>query len=225
MTLHTYNDVQQRSPEWYELRCGVITASAVGQLITPTLKVANNDTSRGLAMLLAAERISGHAEDGYVNADMMRGIEHEPIARDKYAAHNKVEVVECGFMVLERDNWRLGYSPDGLVDDDGLLEIKCPRGKEHVRTILADQVPARYVAQCQSALLVSGRDWLDFVSFHSGLPLYTKRVHPDPAWHAVIVEAVAAFEKAAEQLVSDYLAAVDGLPMTERITEMEGSSW
>lgn len=217
MTLHIY-DCEQRSDEWYELRRGIVTASVVGQLLTPTLKVASNETSRGVIAGLVAERISGVIEQSFTNDDMMRGILHEPVAREAYA-ENYAPVTEVGFMVKAEGDWTLGCSPDGLVGDDGLIEIKCPRQRGHVQTILADSVPYHYVAQCQAALLVSGRDWLDYVSFHAGLPLFVKRVHPDAEWFAAITEACKAFEIAATQMTHDYLAAADGLVATERIPE------
>jgi len=217
MSLTVYGDLEQRSDEWLAARCGMVTASVVGQLLTPTLKVASNDTSRGVTAALVAERVTGWTEPSYINADMWRGIEHEPIARDKYAEVNGVEVREVGFMVLERDGWKLGYSPDGLAGDDGLIEIKCPRAKSHLSTIVADEVPTYYMGQLQAGLLVSGREWIDYVSFCAGMPMFTKRVLPDERWHEAISEAVAAFEKAATDLASDYLGAVVGLPTTERI--------
>lgn len=212
----------QGSSEWFDQRRGMVTASVVGQLITAsTIKPANNDTSRGVIATLTAERITGYTEPSYMNDDMERGVMHEPIARDKYAEHNNVTVAETGFLV--RDDWgyQIGYSPDGLVGNDGLIEIKCPRAKTHIRTVIADAVPAHYMAQCQAGLLVSGREWLDFVSFCAGLPLFTKRVEPDPRWREAIIAAVAGFEKAAEQMASDYLTAATGLPTTERVADLE----
>lgn len=220
MTLHTYAELIQGTDEWHTARRGIVTASTVGKLITPgTVKVANNDHSRGMAALLTAERITGYTEPSFLSDDMMRGVLHEPIARDKYAAHNGVKVQEVGFLV--RDDWghKIGASPDGLIGSDGGLEIKCPRAKTHIRTIAAGQVPPQYMAQVQTCLLVSGREWWDFVSFCAGLPMFTKRVMPDPKWHAAIVEAVAAAEKAIEQLTSDYLTQAGTLPATERIDD------
>jgi putative phage-type endonuclease len=132
-----------------------------------------------------AERITGWTEDTPMNSDMWRGVESEPFAREVYS-DNYGEVTEVGFMRRDEDGWTLGYSPDGLVGDDGLIEIKAPRAKTHLRTILADEVPAHYMAQCQAGLLVTGRKWIDFVSYVGGMPLYVKRVEPDPAWFAVI---------------------------------------
>lgn len=220
MSLTEYADVEQRSDEWYALRRGMVTASIVGQLLTPTLKVANNDTSRAATTSLVAERITGHTEPTWLSADMMRGVEHEPIARGYYAEHH-APVREVGFLVRQFDGgFNVGCSPDGLIGADGMLEIKCPRAKGHVSTILADRAPAHYMAQCQTALLVSGRDWLDYCSFAAGLPLYVKRVYPDPAWFGAIVAAVTAFEANARDMVARYRTATTGLPPTERIPDL-----
>ena len=269
MTLHIYGELEQRSPEWYAARLGIVTASAVGQLLTvttpgplyypcvtcgaaagspclsltrkaptpikavhdwriqeaavkakdadPVIEVADSDTSRNLTTILVAERLAGWSEDTPISSDMWRGIEHEPFARDVYAESFGAEVREVGFMVREEDGWTLGYSPDGLVGDDGLIEIKCPRAKTHVRTILADEVPPQYMAQLQGGLLVSGRQWIDFVSFVAGMPLYRKRVEPDPAWFDAITAACIAFEDNAARIVADYRKRVADMPMTERI--------
>lgn len=215
MTL-TIIDVEQRSEAWYDARRGIVTASAVSKLLTPTLKVADNDTSRGLTATLAAERITGWTEETGMTSDMWRGVEHEPFARDHYSGHHQ-QAVQCGFMRREEDGWTLGLSPDGLVGDDGGVEIKCPRAKTHINWTLADEVPAQHMAQIQAALLVSGRDWWDFCSFVAGLPLFVKRVLPDPAWHEAIIAAAASAELAIDLLVGDYELATKGLPKTERI--------
>lgn len=220
MTLHVYSDMLQHSDEWYAARLGIVTASVVGQLITPkTIKPAANAETRALTAKLVAERITGWAEDTYASWDMQRGTLDEPIARDAYAQWRGVEVAECGFMVQRTDDgWQLGYSPDGLVGDDGLIEIKSRRPKEQIAVIIADEVPSENMAQLQAGLLVSGRKWIDYVSFSGGLPLYVKRVTPDRHWNDAIVEAVAAFEDAATKVRALYDARVKylGLPMTER---------
>lgn len=182
----------------------------------PVYEVADNDTSRGITATLAAERITGWTEETPMTSDMWRGVESEPFAREVYAEHYG-DVTEVGFMRRDEKDWTLGYSPDGLVGDDGLIEIKAPRAKTHLRTILADEVPAMYVPQLQAGLLVSGRKWIDFVSFVGGMPLCRKRVTPDPAWFAAITAACVQFEKDAAQIVDDYSKRVKGLPVTDRI--------
>ncbi|AKU15772.1 lambda exonuclease family protein [Luteipulveratus mongoliensis] len=222
MTLTTYPNLIQGTDEWLQARCGIVTASVVGKLLTPTLKVADNDTSRGLLRTLVAERITGHVEDTVRTPDMWRGVEMEPYAREIYAeryAHTPVH--EMGFMVRDGiDGRRLGYSPDGLVAKDGAIEIKCPQPKEHVRVLLADEVPAGYMAQIQTGLLVSGRSWCDYVSYSGGLPLYVKRVKRDPAWREAIVAALAQFEENAAAMVAAYEVAATRYPATERIPEL-----
>lgn len=219
MTLHVYSDMLQHSDEWYAARLGIVTASVVGQLITPkTIKPATNAETRALTARLVAERITGWSDDGYVSRDMERGTFEEPIARAAYAAYRQVEVQECGFMRRDEDGWSLGWSPDGLVDDEGGIEIKSRKTAVQVATILADEVPAENMPQLQAGLFVSGRKWIDYVSFSGGLPLYVKRVLPDRHWNDAIVEAVAAFEDAATKVRALYDARVKylGLPMTER---------
>lgn len=217
MALRTYPDMEQRSPEWYAARCGIVTASAVGQLITSkTLQPADNDYSRGLTALLVAERITGQVDETPISSDMWRGIEHEPYAVEKYA-ECYAPVTPMGFMRREEKGWTLGYSPDALVGAHGLVEVKCPRAKTHLRTILADEVPAHHMPQLQGGLLASGRLWIDYVSFCAGMPMYRKRVYPDARWFRAIREAVSTFETNAAQMVAAYQEATKTLPATERI--------
>ena len=117
------------------------------------------------------------------------------------------------------EGWSLGASPDGLVGVDGGIEIKCPKAKTHIRTILADEVPAYNMAQCQAGLLITGRQWLDFISFCAGMPLYIKRVHPDPQWFAAIKAAAIHAEDAITDITGRYTEATAGLPATDRIPD------
>lgn len=183
----------------------------------PVIVPADGDYARTLTTELVAERITGWAETPYVSHDMLRGTLDEPVARGIYAEHY-TPVEEVGFMA--RDDWgfRIGYSPDGLVGEDGQIEIKSRRPKAHVATILADEVPAENMAQIQCGLLVSGRQWCDYVSFAGGMPMWRKRVTPDLRWFDAIRAAVETFEQTAAEMVAKYEAAVEGLPMTERGT-------
>jgi putative phage-type endonuclease len=217
LTLHIHDDITQGTPEWFAVRRGIVTASVIGKLLTPTLKVADNETARGITASLVAERISGHTEEIGTTPDMWRGIESEPVARDLYSKHY-APAVEVGFMVVQDDRGRrFGYSPDGLVGDDGLIEIKAPRAKTHLLTILADEVPHHYLAQCQAGLYVSGRAWIDFVSYCGGMPLFVKRVLPEQRWFDAIEAAWDAYEANAERIVADYAQRVVDMPTTERI--------
>jgi hypothetical protein len=221
MSLHVFDELVQGTDEWLAARCGIVTASVVGQLITPkTVKPAVNDYSRALTMTLAAERITGHVEPIHMNADMERGTLDEPYARDIYSEHF-APATEVGFMVRYDFGFRIGYSPDGLVGDDGLIEIKSRKQKKQLATILADEVPLENMAQIQTGLLVTGRDWLDYVSYCGGMPLYVKRVYPDPKWHAAITEAVASFERTVSDMLANYERATVRMPETERINHYE----
>ncbi|MFT0849061.1 lambda exonuclease family protein [Actinomycetaceae bacterium L2_0104] len=227
MSLKIFEDLEQGSPEWLEARRGIITASVVGQLITPsTVKPAANDKSRALILSLAAERITGIIEPVFPNRDMERGTYEEPIIRGLYAEHY-APVKEIGFMTREVDGYRIGYSPDGLVGEDGLIEIKSRRQKKQMQTILTDKVPPENMAQLQCGLLVSGRKWIDYVSFCGGMPLYVKRVTPDKRWQDAILTAVEAFEEKASLIVEDFERLTAGMPDTEptNFDLMEGMSW
>lgn len=221
MTLTIHTDIVQRSDEWYKLRLGVITASAVGRLITlKTMKPASNQESRGLAQTLAAERISGWSDaNGFVNDDMVRGIDSEPIARDLYAEHRE-PVTEAAFITEDKFGFTLGYSPDGLVGSDGLIEIKAPRSKSHIATVIAGHPPIEYMAQLQCALLVSGREWIDYISYCGGLHLYVKRVRPRQEWFDAITSAASSCEESIRETMRLYDESAHGLIPTERTVDL-----
>lgn len=222
MSLIVLPSLIQGSEDWLAQRRGMVTASVVGQLVTSkTIKPADNDYSRALTALLVAERITDWTDPVYVSDDMLRGHEDEPRAIEAYSEWHGVTVDSVGFMI--RDDWgfRIGYSPDGLVGDDGLVEVKSPRAKTHLRTILSGEVPDRHMAQLQAGLLVSGRKWIDFISYCGGMPMWVKRVEPDEHWFDAIVAAVSQFEETAAEMVAAYRQATDGLPQTERVIEQE----
>ena len=220
MTLTTYADLEQGSQEWLDARCGLLTASTIGKLITPsTLKVADNETSRGLTMTLAAERITRHVDFVYPTADMQRGTEDEPYARAVYAEHY-APVEQVGFMVRDFGDYKIGFSPDGLPKN-GLIEIKSRRPKEHLKTVLKGLPPLENMAQMMAGMVVSGRDYCDYISYSAGLPLWVKRVHLDDRWVTAIHAAAEAFEINVTNIVTNFTAATEGLPMTERRPEPE----
>lgn len=216
MSLKFYRELIQGTDEWHAARCGMVTASVAGKLLTSTLKVADNESSRGVVLTLAAERITGYVDPTYCGSSMERGHEDEPYARDTYSEH-VAPVDEAGFMVRDFGDYRIGYSPDGLVSVDGQIEVKSRLQKIHLRAILEDRVPAENYAQIQCGLLVSGRDWCDYVSFCGGMPLWTKRVYPDPTWFAAILAAVETFEANVADILARYHEVVAGLPATERV--------
>ena len=198
-----FNDMEQSSDEWLQARCGIVTASTMRNLVTSAGRVADNDTSRGFIRQLATERIIGVPEYTYPTRPMQRGNLLEPHARELYAEHY-APVDEVGFIRLDTDEYSLGYSPDGVIGHDGLLEIKSPGPKEHLRTILADAVPSVYVWQVQVGLYVTGRSWLDFISYCPGADLYVKRVRPDKEAFGTIHLAVSQAETAVRNIIDDY---------------------
>lgn len=194
----------------------------VASVRPPRLVAADNDTSHGLILTLAGERITGHVEETFTNRDMQRGKEEEPFARDAYAAAFDVDVVELGFITDDKWGFTLGYSPDGLVGDEGLIEIKSRRAKRHIEIVLADETPAENMAQIQCGLLVSGRKWCDYVDFSNGMHLFPKRVEPDDKWFDAITEAACAAEEQMTRIIADYDAKCANLPATQRIIDLEG---
>ena len=216
----THHTLTQGTDEWLQARCGVLTASTIGQLITPTtVKPAKNDKQRGLYAQLFAERVTGRVEPTYPTFAMQRGTLDEPVARDYYASTNLVNVTEVGFMRFTDGGIDLGYSPDGLVGDDGLIEIKSRSPQRQVTTIMADKVPAENMAQLQCGLLVSGREWIDYVSYSAGLPLYEKRVHPDDKWQKALREVAEMFGEWMTENLEAWESMVADLTPTEYVNE------
>lgn len=194
----------------------VEVASRMAGEVPPVLTIADGDVAHGVLSALAAERISGVTEETPTTGDMWRGVIAEPFARDAYAEHVGLPVEEVALIVRDlRNGLRIGYSPDGLVGDDGLVEIKAPRAKGHVDTVIRGEIPARHMAQLQTGLFVSGREWVDYVSFSGGLHLWVRRVELDPQWQAMIPAALAYAEAGITDRIEHYRAATSGLPLTE----------
>ena len=206
-----HGDLLQGSDEWLQARCGLLTASEMKLIITPTGKVANSDKTRAHAYELAFQRITGFVEPQYVSDAMLRGHEDEIYARAAYCEHY-AEVVETGFITNDKWGFTIGYSPDGLVGADGLIECKSRAGKYQVQTIATDEVPDEYLLQLQTALLVSEREWIDFISYCGGQPVYVKRVEPDPALQAAIIAAATAFEARVADVMREYRATLARMP-------------
>jgi predicted phage-related endonuclease len=222
VTLTTYPDLMQGSDEWLAARLGMLTASEMKLLVSPQLKALNNDKTRAHIWELLAQRITQHVEPAYISDDMLRGREDEIAARDLYA-EEYAPVTECGFMVRDFGGFRIGYSPDGLVNDDGLIECKSRRAKFQVETIVGGEVPTDYLVQIQTGLLVSGRAWCDFISYSGGLPMAVYRVPADPNMAEAILDAAHEAEARIQELQRAYLTNVNarGFRMTERRIEQE----
>jgi predicted phage-related endonuclease len=222
MTIKYHNDLIQGSDEWLSARCGLLTASEMKLILTPTLKVANNEKTRAHVYEIAAQRINKYVEPAYVNDDMLRGMSDEPVARALYEQHYDL-VDTCGFITSDDHGCTIGYSPDGLVGDDGLIEIKSRRQKAQLETIATDIVPDEYMMQLQTGLIITGREWIDFISYCGGMPMYVKRVYPDDEIQAAIKEAAESFESKVQKVIGQYSNVVAGLKVktTQRTTQEE----
>jgi predicted phage-related endonuclease len=226
MSIVYHPDLIQGSEDWHKARCGLITASEVKLLLTPTLKRADSDKSRAHLWELAAQRISNYVEPSYVSDDMLRGHEEEFYARQLYS-EKFAPVVEVGFVTNSSFGFTLGASPDGLVGDDGAIECKSRRQKYQVQTIVEHwrdgTPPSDYMLQVQSIMLVADRQWCDLISYSGGLPMMPMRIERDARICEAIVEACADAEAKIAAIVEDFFAAVEARKLipTERRVEVE----
>lgn len=168
--IHSW-DVIQGTDDWNDTRRGIVSASNASKILGKRGKSEMVTYS----YKLAAERLTDETEDSYKNANMERGNEIEDQARAAYELKNDIDVEQLGF--IQNSEWT-GASPDGLIDLDGMVEIKCPLASTHAKRINEDRVPPEYIAQMQMQMWVSDRQWNDFVSFHPSIPqkLFTKRL-------------------------------------------------
>lgn len=162
------HNMDQRSSEWFAHRLGKATASKIADIIART-KSGYSASRANYAAQLVCERLTGTPTETFCSPAMQRGTDMEGAARDAYRQHSLNEVIECGF--ADHPTIAMaGASPDGLVDDDGLVEIKCPNSATHIDTLLTKAIPARYVTQMQWQMACTGRQWCDYVSFDDRLP-------------------------------------------------------
>lgn len=188
-------DFPQGSPEWLQARVGLVTASRVADIIAKT-KSGPSTSRAGYLGELVAERLTGQsAESGYTNADMQRGIDLEPEARFAYELQTNGIVRTCGLVL--HPTLKAGASPDGLVGDEGLLEIKCPRTHVHIEYIEAGKPPTKYLPQMAWQCICTGRAWCDFASYDPKMPehlrLFVVRYTPDLGYLRELAAEVEAF--------------------------------
>lgn len=221
-------DLIQGGDEWHAARCGLLTASEMRLIVAPPPEpetrikkngepykqrewspVADNDKCRAHLYELLAQRITRHVEPQYIGDDMLRGKEEEVEARILYN-ERYAPVEDMGFITNDEWGFTLGFSPDGLVGDDGFIECKSRRQKYQIETIVecvsAGTAPLEYILQVQTGLLVSGRVWCDFISYSGGLPMATIRVFRDDKIQAAIVDAATAFEERLATKMATYHA-------------------
>lgn len=170
--------MDQGSEEWFKARIGKVTASRVADVLAKTKTGFSASRDNYMAQLIC-ERLTNQKAEGFSNAAMQHGTDTEPLARAAYEDYADILVDEVGF-VPHPSIQMAGASPDGLVGDDGLLEIKCPNTATHIDTLLSRAVPTKYNTQMQFQMACTGREWCDFVSFDNRLPkelqLFVKRV-------------------------------------------------
>ncbi|PWW43602.1 YqaJ-like recombinase protein [Melaminivora alkalimesophila] len=193
------SDAPQGSAEWHRLRLGKATASRFADVLAG----GRGLTRRAYATQLALEILTGRALEGYTSLAMELGTEREPIARAEYEALTGNFVTEVGFCLHE--HLPCGASPDGLVDEDGGVEIKCPRERTHAEYLALPAEPAIYTPQIQGCLWITGRQWWDFVSFNPAFPpnarTVVRRVRRDEAFIDRLQQAIVSFSQEVQELV------------------------
>lgn len=186
-------EVAQGSPDWYLARLGIPTASEFSRLVTS--KGAPSSSLEGYARELAAELFAGKTLDAFDgNVWMNRGKDMEIDAKDFYAFAHDATLTPVGFVTT--DDGLAGCSPDALVGDDGLLEVKCLKAERHVEAVhyhgKHGKAPSGYVQQTQGQLLITGRKWVDLMFYSPELPPLVIRQTPDPEMHAALRAGIAA---------------------------------
>lgn len=196
---------EQGTPEWKAERAGKATASKIADIVAKTKTGWGASRANYMAQLVA-ERLTGQPTEGYSNAAMQHGTATEPEARDAYAFAYDVDVQQVGFIPHPTIEWA-GASPDGLVGDEGLVEIKCPNTSTHIETLLGGSIDRKYVLQMQWQMACTGRKWCDFASYDNRMPgsmaLYVQRVQRDDVLIAQLETDVREFLKEVAQQVAD----------------------
>jgi putative phage-type endonuclease len=188
-------EIIQGSDEWKALRLGKVTASRVSDVVARTKTGYVAGRANYMAQLIA-ERLTGTVAEAYTNAAMQHGTECEPEARAAFEFYQGVTVKEVAFVPHPKID-QAGCSPDGLVGDDGLVEIKCPNTATHLDTLLGQAVPSKYEVQMQFQMACTGRQYCDFVSYDPRMPenmrLFIKRLPRDDKRIAELESEIAAF--------------------------------
>ncbi|KAB0668967.1 YqaJ viral recombinase family protein [Oryzomonas sagensis] len=202
-------DIQQGTPEWFQMRLGKVTASKVADVMSKGRGSAESAGVRNYRAQLVCERLTGAMEETYTNAAMQRGTELEPFARECYEFLKGVTVEQVAF--IDHPTIPMaGASPDGLVGDDGLVEIKCPNTATHIDYLLGGEPPAQYIPQMTWQLACTGRKWVDFVSYDPRLPeemqLFVVRFRRDDGEIQKMEAAVVAFNSSVDQMIADLRA-------------------
>lgn len=189
------HDCLQGTREWLELRAGIPTASEFGKILTPTGKLS--ESSEPYMHALIAERLMGHPRVEFMSTWMNRGNQMEAEAVDYYEFQCDCETSRVGFVT--NDEQTVGASPDRVVGDDGLLEIKVPKDETHVGYLLRKPADKKYYPQLQGQLWITERKWVDILSYHPEMPMALVRVERDEAYIDSLRKVVMAFSAALEE--------------------------
>lgn len=196
--------IQQGSEAWHLSRLGKVTASRVADVIAKT-KSGYSTSRENYCVELALERITGQRQESYTNGAMQWGTDTEPLARAAYEAYTGAMVEEVA-MIAHPSIPMTGASPDGLIDADGLIEIKCPNSATHARNLLAKKPDSKYITQMQWQMACTGRQWCDFVSFDPRFPehlqLMVVRVARDKEMVSELEREVTAFLGEVDEMVN-----------------------
>lgn len=199
------HDMEQRTDAWREIRRGKVTASAIEDVMSSLKSGGEPAGRRNYRAQLVVEIMTGTVAESYTNGAMQWGIDNEDAARDAYAFQSGIEVEQVGF--IDHPTVPMsGCSPDGLIGDDGMVEIKCPNTATHIDYLLDGVVPAAYVKQMQWQMACSGRKWNDFVSYDPRMPvelqLFVCRLERDDAMIEKMEDAVRAFRSEVDAMVA-----------------------
>lgn len=209
-----YHDIVQGSQAWLTLRTGMPTASQFHRILTPSGQPSRQATDYLHGLL--AERMMGHPLVEHVSLWMQRGADMEAEAVTFYEFQRECTTERLGFCT--NDAGTIGASPDRLVGEDGLLEIKVPKDSTHVGYLLAEPVDQAYYPQIQGQIWIAERQWLDMLSYHPEMPPALIRVERDEAYIAKLRAAVEAFAEVLAQQ-TDALRTRGWLPDVPAVTE------
>jgi hypothetical protein len=204
-------DCEQGSQEWFELRAGIPTSSAFNRIVTPTGKISSQ--SEAYMYALIAERIMGRPVDTFISEWMERGHIMEEEAGKYYAFQHDCDPQPVGFITT--DDGKIGASPDRLVEDDGLLEIKAPAAHTHVGYLFGKGADKKYMPQLQGQLWITGRKWVDIMSYHPELPAATIRIERSDSYIEILSDAVTAFAKELDEKHAEIIERIGELPVRE----------
>ncbi|UNE54872.1 lambda exonuclease family protein [Bartonella machadoae] len=197
--------MDQRTAEWFQARLGKVTASNVYNILSRTAKGLPTSKYEDYKIKLMTERLTGEISQSYITPSMQWGIEHEEDALKEYEFIYDADVIKCGFIPHPTIEMA-GASPDGLIGEDGLVEVKCPQSTTHLRFFMYDEIKPEYIAQMQFQMACTGRKWCHFISYNpqfvgrsTGLRMKVKRIHRDDEQIEQLTKAVEVFLAEIEQ--------------------------